>query len=217
MASFIAERQAIADLCRRFADEGYFAGTGGNVGVRLDDRLMAVTPSACDYYTMRAQDVAILDIATLAVVEGEKAPTVEKALHAAMLAKHPLRRASLHTHQPVASAVALLREVLPWSAGSDLAALGPHVALVPYRPSGTSMLAKAFTAALRPDIYAYLLASHGVICAGADLDAAATMIRRIEAAAAIHLRRRIDARADLDPRTRALIGSVLDNAETRGA
>lgn len=44
MAKFMAQRQEIADMCRYFADNGYFAGTGGNIGVRVDRKLMAVTP-----------------------------------------------------------------------------------------------------------------------------------------------------------------------------
>ncbi|GGA87085.1 fuculose phosphate aldolase [Brucella endophytica] len=268
MASFMRDRQEIADMCRALADSGYLAGTGGNIGLRLDDRLMAVTPSATDYYAMRAEDVVILEIETLAVVEGEKPPTIEKGLHARMLAAYPSRRASIHTHQPIASAVALLHETLPWpvvecpsplpsprtrgegdtgvatsfflpgaggekrsgSADAPLSpslrgegkgegqlVLGRHVALIPYRPSGTGMLVKALTKALRPDVFAYLLASHGVICAGTDLSAAADMIRKIEAAAAHHLRERIRHRTDLDTRLQAFVLDTLEKAQIQGS
>ncbi|WP_420962974.1 class II aldolase/adducin family protein [Brucella sp. IR073] len=217
MASFMRERQEIVDTCRALSDEGYLAGTGGNIGLRLDDRLMAVTPSATDYATMRAEDVVLLDIETLAVVENEKVPTIEKGLHARMLAAYPTRRASIHTHQPIASAVALLHEALRWPAGSGLAMLGSHIAIIPYRPSGTGMLVKALAKALKPDIYAYLLASHGVICAGADLKAATDMIRKIEAAAAIYLRERIRKNLNLDPQLQAFILDTLDKADLKGA
>jgi L-fuculose-phosphate aldolase len=204
-------------MCRYLADHGYFAGTGGNIGVRVDDNLMAVTPSATDYYGIAVDDVPILRLDTLQVVEGDKTPTVEKALHARMLRMHPSRMASIHTHQPIASAVALLHDVLPWAQGSDLTILGPHVAVIPYRPSGTGMLAKAFEKTLRPNIYAYLMASHGVICSGDNLKAAASMIRRIEASAAIHLRNRITRRTNLDTQLRTFLLNVLDKAETKGA
>lgn len=204
-------------MCRSLADNGYFAGTGGNIGVRVDDRLMAVTPSATDYYAMRAEDVVVLDIKTFAIVEGDKIPTVEKGLHARMLGLDPDRKASVHTHQPIGSAVALLHETLPWPEGSDLDALGSHVALIPYRPSGTGMLVKALAKALQPDVFAYLLASHGVICVGADLKAAVGMIREIEAAAAVYLRERIQKRNNLDKPLQAFILNALDKAETQGS
>jgi len=203
-------------MCRYMADHGYFAGTGGNIGVRVEDNLMAVTPSATDYYIVGPQDVVLLKLDTLEVVEGDKTPTIEKGLHARMLKTHAGRHASVHTHQPIASAVALLHEVLPWPAGSNASLLGPHVALVPYKPSGTGMLAKAFEKAVRPEFYAYLLASHGVICAGTDLKSAVSMIRTIEAAAASYLRDRIKKRVSLDKQLQAFVLNSLDRAMTKG-
>ena len=127
MASFLSERQEVADMCRRFADHGYFAGTGGNIGLRLDGRHFAVTPTATDYETMEAEDVVILRLDTLEQVEGDRKPSVEKGLHQRMLNAYPERSASVHTHQPIASAVALLHETLPWPKGSDLGTLGQPV------------------------------------------------------------------------------------------
>ena len=204
-------------MCRYLADHGYFAGTGGNIGVRLSDQLMAVTPSATDYYGIGAADIPILEIATLNKVEGDKTPTVEKALHARMLQAHPRRLASIHTHQPIASAVALLHEVLPWAPGLDPAKVGPHVSLVPYRPSGTGMLAKAFAKALRPDVYAYLMASHGVICSAETLKSAAEMLRQIEASAALYLRNRITRHSTTDRQLRTFLLNALDKSISTGA
>jgi L-fuculose-phosphate aldolase len=216
MASFSSERQAVADRCRDFAASGYFAGTGGNIGLRLDDAHFAVTPTATDYDGMRADDVVVLRLDTLAQVAGDRKPSVEKGLHQRMLQAWPERRASVHTHQPIASAVALLHEVLEWPAGSP-PDLGRHVGLIAYRPSGTGMLVKALGRSLKPDIFAYLLASHGVICTATDLDAAAGMIRRIEAAAAIHLRMRIERNGPTDSIVRQMIAETLAKAATQGA
>ena len=113
-------------------------------------------------------------------------------------------------------AVALLHETLPWPAGSP-PPLGRHIGLVPYRPSGTGMLARALGKALEPDIFAYLLASHGVICAATTLEDAADMVRRIEAAAALHLRARIERNGPGDDALRQMIAETLDKAKTQGA
>ena len=216
MASFLSERQEVADRCRAFAASGFFAGTGGNIGLRLDDNTFAVTPTATDYETMRAEDVVVLRLDTLEQVAGEKKPSVEKGLHQRMLQAWPERRASVHTHQPIASAVALLHETLDWPAGSP-AEFGRHIGLIPYRPSGTGMLVKALAKALKPDVFAYLLASHGVICTAASLEDAALMIRRIEAAAAIHLRTRIERNGSTDSTVRQMIAETLAKAVTQGA
>lgn len=216
MASYLAQRQSVADMSRYLADHNYFSGTGGNIGVRVDTNVMAVTPSATDYYTIRAEDIVLLDLDTLKVIEGEKTPTIEKGLHARMLRVNRNRHASVHTHQPIASAVALLHATLKWPEGSDLQLLGPQIDLVPYRPSGTGMLAKAFEKALKPGTYAYLLASHGVICAGRDLKEAVDMIRRIDAAAAAHLRDLASTRTTLDRHLKSLVTSVLEHAGKMG-
>ncbi|MBR0834263.1 class II aldolase/adducin family protein [Bradyrhizobium manausense] len=215
MARFLKERNEIAEMSRYLADHGYFAGTGGNIGVRVDDNLMAVTPSATDYYSIGAEDVVLLKLDTLEVVEGDKVPTIERELHARMLRTFRGRRASVHTHQPIASAVAMLHEILPWPSGSDLVVLGPHVAVIPYRPSGTGLLAKALEKGIQIGIYAYLLASHGVICAADDLKSAKGMIAKIEASAALFLRARIKGRS-IDPQLHALISKTLEKAETTG-
>ena len=97
------------------------------------------------------------------------------------------------------------------------AELGRHVGLIPYRPSGTGMLVKALGKALKPDIFAYLLASHGVICAAATLEGTADMVRRIEAAAAIHLRTRIERNGLADSAVQQMIAETLEQAVTQGA
>lgn len=216
MASFLKERQDVADRCRSFAASGYFAGTGGNIGLRLDDIHFAVTPTATDYETMRAEDVVVLRLDTLEQVAGDKKPSVEKGLHQRMLQAWPARRASVHTHQPIASAVALLHETLEWPAGVDRDGMGRHVGLIPYRPSGTGMLVKALGKALRPDTFAYLLASHGVICTAIDLERAADMVRQIEAAAATCLRKRIESKRPADHHIQQLITGALEKAVIEG-
>lgn len=188
MADFIGERRKVADACRLLVDRGFFAGTGGNIGLRVADGFFAVTPSATEYSTMQAHDVAVLRLDTLEQVEGDRPASVERGLHAAMLRAYPARPASIHTHQPVASALALLHRELPWPPGFDRDLLGLRAGLVPYRPSGTGMLVKALSGVLSPGVFVYLLASHGLILAGPTLDDGIAMAGRVEAAAARHLR-----------------------------
>lgn len=210
MPDFLTERQAVVDACRDLSARGFLAGTGGNVALRLDERHFAVTPSATDYAAMAAQDIAVLRLDTREQIAGTRPASVERGLHAALLAARPDRRASVHTHQPVASAVAVLHERLAWRPGTDLALYGTQVGLVPYRPSGTGLLVKALVRSLRPDLHAFLLASHGVICAAPSLADAAAMVAEVEASAAAHLRAAIAARPGLDAGLRELALTCLD-------
>jgi len=206
MSRFAAGKQQVIDACLTLADRGYIAGIGGNVALRLDDEHFAVTPSGADYYAMKAEDICVLRLDSRAVIEGELKPSVESGLHAAMLLFHAGIAASVHTHQPLASAVALIMRDIPLSSGDPL---GAKVALIPYAPSGTNLLVRALLKRLKPGRLAYLLRNHGVICGAASLDDAILAVSRIEAAAARLLDELIDRQPALTPSLAALIGAAL--------
>lgn len=206
MSKYGAQKQQVVDACLTLANRGYLAGIGGNVALRLDEEHFAVTPSAADYYAMKAEDICVLRLDDLSVVEGELKPSVESGLHAAMLRFHRSIGASVHTHQPLASAVALINRDIPLP---PLDPLGAKVALIAYAPSGTGLLVRALTKRLRPFLYAYLLRNHGVICGAGSLDEAIAAVSRIEAASARLLDRLIDRQPTPTPSLAALIGAAL--------
>ena len=105
---FQATRAEVVDTCRVLADKGFLAGTGGNVALRADKAHFAVTPSATDYYTMSVADVCVVRLSDLELVAGALRPSVECGLHARMLRARLDCNASIHTHQPIASAYTLL-------------------------------------------------------------------------------------------------------------
>ena len=109
-ASTQALRQTVVDLCHRLSQRGHFSGTGGNIALRVDAERIVVTPSATDYQTMTAADVCVLRLSDLRQLEGVRPPSVESSLHARVLRARPDVQASIHTHQPVASACALDRK-----------------------------------------------------------------------------------------------------------
>jgi len=189
------ERETVVALCRDLVARGFLAATGGNVALRVDAELFAVTPSAMDYAVMTAADVCVLKLADLARLEGERAPSVESGLHAGVLKKRPDCGCSIHTHQPAASACALIGEALAIDDPALGAILGPRVPVVGYAPSGTGWLAGKVAAAVRPDVHAYLMLSHGALCCGADPALATARVAALEKAALAELRRRILSRS----------------------
>jgi L-fuculose-phosphate aldolase len=190
------ERETVVALCRALVARGFLAATGGNVALRVDADRFAVTPTAMDYAVMTGADVCILALADLKRVDGDRAPSVESGLHAGLLKKRPDCGCSIHTHQPAASACALIGEALAIDDPKLRAFLGARVPVVGYAPSGTGWLAGKVAAAVRPDINAYLMRSHGALCCGADPDEATARVGALEAAALAELRRRILARPD---------------------
>lgn len=204
-----AERQRVVDLCVALSQGGYLAATGGNVALRLDAEHFLVTPSGVDYFSMTAADICVIRLADRACVDGARAPSVETGLHARVLGRRPDVGCSIHTHQPLASAFALLGEALAVEEPRARACLGPRVPLVGYMPSGTGLLAWLLGRAVRPDCNAYLMRNHGALCCGADVEQATLAVELLERLAGERLRRRIAARAKNDPpRESALLGLV---------
>jgi L-fuculose-phosphate aldolase len=202
-------RQRVVDLCVALSRQGYLAATGGNVTLRVDAEHFVVTPSAVDYLTMTAADVCVIRLSDLARVEGARRPSVETGLHARVLRRRPDVGCAIHTHQPLASAFALLGEALPVEDPAARACLGPRVPLVGYLPSGTAALAWLLGRAVRPDCNAYLMRNHGALCCGADVEQAVRAVELLERLAGECLRRRIVARAGDDLlRKSALLGLV---------
>jgi L-fuculose-phosphate aldolase len=176
--SFDKARELVVATCRVLADRGFLAGTGGNVAYRIDDIHFAVTPSATDYYLMQAEDICVLRLDDLTKVAGDQKPSVEHRLHAHLLRLRKDANASIHTHQPIASAYTLLGRPLEIRDEAQRAQLGERAAYVGYAPSGTSWLAWRLKQAIRPEIHAYLMRNHGVVCCGATMRQA---INRVEA------------------------------------
>jgi L-fuculose-phosphate aldolase len=179
-AAALAARRQVLEAALKLADLGFLAGVGGNLALRIDERRMAVTPSATDYYTMSADDVCIVDMHDLRRLAGERAPSVESGLHARVLLRRPDCRASVHTHQPVASAFTLLGIPLPVTGADERALVGDDVPLAGYAPSGTRWLSRNVARLVRPDRNAYLMRNHGLVALGATLDAACDVVLAVE-------------------------------------
>ena len=77
----------------------------------MRDGLVAVTPSGVDYETMVPDDVVLVGPGG-DVVDGDREPTSEPALHLAAHAR-PGTGAVVHTHSSAAVALSLLRADVP--------------------------------------------------------------------------------------------------------
>lgn len=193
-AALRAARLQVLETALKLADLGFLAGVGGNLALRVDARQMAVTPSATDYYTMTVDDVCVVDIHDLRRVAGERTPSVESGLHARALLRRSDCRASVHTHQPIASAFTLLGIPLPVTDEDERKLVGHEVPVAGYAPSGTSWLAGNVARLVRPSCNAYLMRNHGVVGLGATLDDACAVVLAVERAAQRWFERR-DGRA----------------------
>jgi L-fuculose-phosphate aldolase len=216
---FQALRERVVRTCIELADRGFVAGTGGNVALRADDEHFVVTASGVDYYTMSAADVCVVRFSDGEQVDGGLIPSVESDMHARILSARPELGASVHTHQPVASAYTLLAKSLDVQDSARRSRLGRVVAWVGYAPSGTGLLAKRVARAFASDdTRACLMRNHGVVCVGKDESEALIRIAALEAeCAAFFLDCAKESDRSRDPFVYDVVVDALEAVLTRGA
>lgn len=140
-------------------------GTAGNISVR-DGAGMLISPT-------RTTPDAITPDTIVAMGLDQAAPgaSSEWALHAALYQARPEFGAIVHTHCDHCTALACLNESLPAFHYMVLQFGGPDVRCAPYVTFGTPELAHVAVAAMAGR-RGCLLANHGMIAAGPDLNEA---------------------------------------------
>lgn len=162
-----AERERVAAAARRLASEGLVIGTAGNLSAR-HGALITVTPTGAVLERVTADQVVVVDLDGNPV-DGELAPTSELGLHLGAYRRYDVG-AVIHTHAPIATALACVLTELP-VVHYQMLALGGPVRVAPYATFGTDELA-ALTLDALEGRSAALMSNHGAISLGADLDAA---------------------------------------------
>lgn len=182
------KRGAVARLGKRMLAAGLTTGTGGNLSW-CDRRrgLVAVSPSGVAYDRLTAGDVAVVDFDGHRV-EGALAPSSELPFHLALYRHRPEVAAVVHTHSVYATTLACLHWEIP-AVHYLVGFAGPKVPLAPYATYGTEALARGVVDAIGA-ANAVLLANHGMIAVGADLEKAFAVAEEIELVARIYYQAR---------------------------
>ncbi len=175
------ERERVAAAARRLAGLGLVLGTAGNVSERAGD-LIAITPTGAVLERLDATEVAVVD-RTGAHVDGPAAPTSELALHLAVYQRYDAG-AVIHAHAPVSTALGCVLDEVP-AVHYQMVSLGGSVRVAPYATFGTSELARLTADALE-DRFAVLMANHGTLTYGDDLDTAMQRSRLLEWACTVY-------------------------------
>lgn len=178
-----AARAAVAAAGHRLAAAGLVSGTSGNLSVRDGDRV-AVSPTGAVLAELEADDVAVVDRAG-GHVSGPYQPTSELGLHLGIYDRFGAS-AVVHTHAPMATALGTVLDVLP-CLHYDALRLGGEVRVAPYATYGSPALAAGVLAALE-DRRAALMANHGTVTIGDDLDAALEATELLEWLATLYWR-----------------------------
>jgi len=187
----VNEARLREDLCFWAAsmfDRGLTGGASGNISVRTEDGGLLVSPTGVSLGRLDPARLSRFDAAGRHV-EGDP-PTKEMPLHAAFYETRGATRAVVHLHSTHSVALSMLPETDPRDALPPLTAYAVmrvgKVALLPFFVPGDPAMADAVRG-LAGRRSAVLLANHGPVVAGKDLEAAVFAMEELEETAKLAL------------------------------
>lgn len=182
-----AARESIVMHGESLHARGFVPGSSGNISVRVADGILVTPTNSC---------IGRLDPARISKVDlngqhvGGDAPSKEAFLHALMYGKRQSAGAVVHLHCTHAVAVSCScdpREDSPITPVTPYFVMKiGRLKVLPYFPPGDPELAHAVEAVAEKH-HAILLANHGPVVAGSELDAAVYAIEELEEAAKLQL------------------------------
>ncbi|WP_131110653.1 class II aldolase/adducin family protein [Sulfuricystis thermophila] len=168
---------AVLATARAMNASGINRGAAGNVSAR-DGEGFIITPTGMAYDQCIAADM--VKVGADGTAQGRRRPSSEWRFHHDIYATRPEAGAILHAHSPFATALACQELDIPPFHYMIARFGGETVRCAAYATFGTQALSDAIVAALT-DRRACLMAHHGMVVFGADLDEALALAIEFEA------------------------------------
>ena len=178
-------KRFLIDACLRMVKSGLTVETWGNISVRDPETgYVYLTPSGMPYDTIVEDDIVVMDVDGNRI-EGERKPTIEYAMHLGLMKNRPDINAVVHTHPVYSQVFALLHENIPPVIDEAAQILGGEVKVTDYALPGSPEMAANAIAAIGNEA-SCLLANHGAVAVGKDMDAAFRVCTVLEMTAHIY-------------------------------
>ena len=169
-------RQQLIAAALAMQASGLNRGTAGNISLRADDGFY-ITPTGMPYAALTAADIPHMTLA--GTISGQRKPSSEWRLHRDLYAARPHVGAVVHAHSPFAVSLACLRCDIPPFHYMIARFGGDTVRCSRYEIFGSQELSAAALDAMT-DRHACLLANHGLLVAGRDLEQALALAGELE-------------------------------------
>lgn len=166
-------------------DRGFIAACDGNISVRLDRKRVLVTPTGMSKGMMTSADLVIVDM-NGRQIKGRREVTSEIGMHLLIYSMRPDVSAIVHAHPRTATGFAAAGLALDQPLVCEVVIGLGQIPLAPYGTPGTPELAKTLEP-LVSDYDAILMANHGVVTYGSDLQSAYMKMETVEHFAQIAL------------------------------
>ena len=183
------ERKIVLEAAREIVRTGLVTGTQGNISLRFNDsegqELVAITPSSFNYDLMAIRDIVILD-PDGNQKQGKRKPSIEAGLHLGIYHNRKKVNAIVHTHSIYASVLAVAYQNIPPILDDQVYYLGGEIKVASHALPGSKRLVKNVISAL--DFKnAVILANHGALAIGDDMEKALVNAQLLERIAKIYV------------------------------
>jgi L-fuculose-phosphate aldolase len=179
-------KMEIVEAGKRMLHKGLVIGASGNISIRIsgEDKIV-ITPSQIKYDKIGVNDIVVVDFKKN-VLEGDRSPSVETGMHIGVYETRPDVGAIVHTHSVYASAIASLGKTIPPFLDDIVLMLGGEIEVAEYGIPGSKELAENAVRALGKK-NAVLLANHGSLSCGKNLEGAFVNAELVERVAKIFI------------------------------
>jgi L-fuculose-phosphate aldolase len=185
MASEHQSRRDIVQFGQMLHERRFIAACDGNLSVRLDKNRILVTPTGVSKGMMKTSDLVIVDMAGRKL-KGRREVTTEIGMHILIYRLRPNVAGIVHAHPPTATGFAAAGMALDQPLVCEVVIGLGSIPLAPYGTPGTPELAETLEP-LVPQYDAILMANHGVVTYGVELQSAYMKMETVEHFAEITL------------------------------
>ena len=178
-------RLEILRFGRMLHEQGLIAATDGNISVRLNEVSVLITPTCICKGMMSTEDLLVVDMHGRRI-SGFRDVTSEIGMHMTIYRMRPDVNAIVHAHPPTATGFAACGLALDQALISEVLLSLGAVPLAHYATPGTSELSESLEP-LIPHHDAVLMANHGVVTYGGNIEQAYMNMETVEHFAKIAL------------------------------
>lgn len=186
---------------------GLTTSTGGNLSMRVRNTML-ITPSGLDKSSLRAEDIAEVDIETGENLTPGKKLSIETEMHRMIYLKRPDAVSVAHSHPTYSCLFSASDEEIDTTLIAESWYLLDRVVKVPYALMGTKELAEKVSYYASMGHNALLLENHGALAVGKSVINAFDRLECMEQAAKLTVLSRLVKTKGMDEEERERVAAM---------
>ena len=168
----------LAEYVRLTWDRGLTESTGGNMSVRIGDKVY-ITPTFFVKHFFTINDFVVLNL-NGEKIEGKLDPSSEYRMHIRIYNERGDVKSIFHAHPKWATIYSITHKKIPTRILPETIFMLGEIEYIPYCMPGTDEFADAFTEGLRKGRNAFMLFNHGITTCGESIEWAFARLETFE-------------------------------------